>query len=54
MCMCKKKKAQNFSPQAAAETPDPANAAPSDTQHLGLPGGAAGAMERVSILTRAR
>ena len=27
------------------ESPDPANAAPSDTQHLGLPGGAAGAME---------
>ena len=40
-----KKKAQNFSPPAAGETPHPANAAPSDTQHLGLPGGAAGAME---------
>ena len=31
---------------AAGETPDPANAAPSDTQHLGLPGGAAGAMDK--------
>ena len=33
----KKKKAQKFPPPAAGETPHPANAAPSDTQHLQTP-----------------
>ena len=31
------KEAQKNSPPAAGETPDPANAAPSDTQHLQTP-----------------
>jgi hypothetical protein len=51
------KKAQKFSPPAAGETPHPCHLSgpemisytfrhqtPSDTKHLGLPGGAAGAM----------
>ena len=52
------KKAQKFSPPAAGETPHPCHLSgpemisytfrhhtPSDTKHLGLPGGAAGAMD---------
>jgi len=58
VCFEGKKKAQIFLPPAAGETPDPCHLSgpemisytfrhhtPSDTIHLGLPGGAAGAMD---------
>ena len=59
VCACEmKKKAKIFSPPAAGETPHPCHLSgpemisntfrhdtPSDTQHLGFPGGAAGAMD---------
>ena len=58
VCFEGEKKAQKFSPPAAGETPDPCHLSgpemisytfrhhtPSDTIHLGLPGGAAGAMD---------
>ena len=58
VCFEGEKKAQKFSPPPAGETPDPCHLSgpdmisytfrhhtPSDTKHLGLPGGAAGAMD---------
>jgi len=58
VCFEGEKKAQNFSPPPAGETPDPCHLSgpemisytfrhntPSDTIHLGLPWGAAGAMD---------
>ena len=57
-CFEGEKKAQKNLPPAAGETPDPCHLSgpemisytfrhhtPSDTKHLGLPGGAAGAMD---------
>jgi len=59
------KKAQFFLPPAAGETPDPCHLSgpemisytfrhptPSDTKHLRLPGGAAGAMDTLSLSQR--